>query len=88
MGADKNFLNENFGLYPNTNPRTSLLVNSRSRSYERATDPEKLLGSTSERFLVNYSKNLPDVQIVWVKGRAVRISVPGVSGRIPGFSRF
>ena len=58
MGAGKKFSNENFSLCPNTNSRTSLLVTLRSRSYKRAIDPKKLLGSTAEKTLCHIEQKL------------------------------
>lgn len=57
MEADKNSSDEEVGICPNSNPQTSLLVNSRSRSYRGATDPENLLGSTTETDANNAGRN-------------------------------
>lgn len=48
---------EELGLCPKSNPPTSLIVNSRSRSYERATYPGNSLGGTAETDANNTDPN-------------------------------
>lgn len=57
MRANKNSSDEELDICPKKHPRTSLLVDSKSCSYEKATDPGNSLGSVVETIASTTDRN-------------------------------